>query len=526
MSCAWKIKIVSSLSQIIIMKCLLFVFYCFILILCLDFSTQSNILGLFPHPGFSHFKVFSPILLTLAERGHNVTTVTYIKNIKPHKNYHELLLEGGKGGTDVFNLEDHVPNRSLWTLFMEYYILHVEGQKSCEAFYNSPHVHEIIRRHSVTPYDMVILEFFNTDCYLGLAYLLQVPIVGLSSCALMPWHYARVALPDTPSYIQSEFIGFSEELNWQERLINFVQSTVLKILYRFTEWKDNEVIKRHLNLDVDVREIAKTTSLVFVNQHYSLSGSRPLSAQVKEIGGVHIPEEDKHQKIPKDIDEFLNSSNESVLFISFGSMLKGSTISKSKFDSIVAAFKKLNLRVIWRWDSGKAPLIESKFIFPKWTPQLNVLCHPKVNYFWGHGGLLGTTEAVYCGKPMVVTPFYGDQFLNGKAVENRRVGSILNYGEISEEKVLETLREIMRPRYTENSKALSNVFRNREVSPMSTAVWWIEHVLNEKMGTNLLQTKAVNMNWFIFYSLDSIALLILSALLPISIIYVVRIRFC
>ena len=61
--------------------------------------------------------------------------------------------------------------------------------------------------------------------------------------------------------------------------------------------------------------------------------------------------------------------------------------------------------------------------------------------------MLGTTEAVHCGKPLIVTPFYGDQFLNGKATENRKVGIVLNYETISEERVLEVLREIMRARY-------------------------------------------------------------------------------
>lgn len=35
-------------------------------------------------------------------------------------------------------------------------------------------------------------------------------------------------------------------------------------------------------------ELKKHTSLMFVNQHYSLSGSRPLSPAVIELGGIHI----------------------------------------------------------------------------------------------------------------------------------------------------------------------------------------------------------------------------------------------
>lgn len=39
------------------------------------------------------------------------------------------------------------------------------------------------------------------------------------------------------------------------------------------------------------RELAKQkTSLLFVNQHYSLSGAKPLSPAVIELGGIHIQE--------------------------------------------------------------------------------------------------------------------------------------------------------------------------------------------------------------------------------------------
>lgn len=37
-----------------------------------------------------------------------------------------------------------------------------------------------------------------------------------------------------------------------------------------------------------VSDLKKGTSLMFVNSHYSLSGSRPLSPAVIEIGGIHI----------------------------------------------------------------------------------------------------------------------------------------------------------------------------------------------------------------------------------------------
>lgn len=78
-----------------------------------------------------------------------------------------------------------------------------------------------------------------------------------------------------------------------------------------------------------------------------------------------------------------------------------------------------------------------------WLPQRDLLCHSKVKAFVSHGGLLGTTEAVYCGVPILVTPFYGDQFLNAAAIENRRFGVIVNFGDFDEPHLSKALRTIL-----------------------------------------------------------------------------------
>lgn len=55
-----------------------------------------------------------------------------------------------------------------------------------------------------------------------------------------------------------------------------------------------------------VAALAKETSLMFVNQHYSLSGSKPLSPAVIELGGIHIKEEAKPIKEVMSLKRKLN----------------------------------------------------------------------------------------------------------------------------------------------------------------------------------------------------------------------------
>lgn len=66
----------------------------FVAILSVSHSSAYRILGLFPHPAISHYRVFEPILHGLAKAGHNVTVFSHFpsKNIQP--NFTDILMPG------------------------------------------------------------------------------------------------------------------------------------------------------------------------------------------------------------------------------------------------------------------------------------------------------------------------------------------------------------------------------------------------------------------------------------------------
>jgi len=217
-------------------------------------ASAGNILAVFPHFGFSHFKVVQPLLSELAKRGHDVTVISYVKNPLAAQlpNYEELLTSDA--GEDLLSttinvvpLTEHTPTRSLKVLLLEYYSLFSEGQTTCGRLYSSGHVKTVMRRHQEKPYDLLLTEYFSTDCQLSIAKMLNLPIIGVSTCALMPYFYDRIDLPDTPAYVQSEFVGFAQPLTWDDRLLNFVQAKLLKLLYKVhTNRADKALIKHHL----------------------------------------------------------------------------------------------------------------------------------------------------------------------------------------------------------------------------------------------------------------------------------------
>lgn len=136
------------------------------------------------------------------------------------------------------------------------------------------------------------MEQFNADCMTGVAWKLNIPFIALSSCALMPWHYDRFGNPHIPSYIPSLFVGYDDKMTFAERVSNWFAVHVMKLLYSvYTDRTGNELMRKYIGDDVpDIKDLQKRTSLMFVNQHYSLSGPKPLSPQVIELGGIHIKE--------------------------------------------------------------------------------------------------------------------------------------------------------------------------------------------------------------------------------------------
>lgn len=59
--------------------------------------------------------------------------------------------------------------------------------------------------------------------------------------------------------------------------------------------------------------------------------------------------------------------------------------------------------------------------------------------------MLGTTEAMYHGVPMVGMPVFGDQPLNAAAVEESGLGVQIQVKDLTKEKLLEKFKTVLDP---------------------------------------------------------------------------------
>lgn len=63
--------------------------------------------------------------------------------------------------------------------------------------------------------------------------------------------------------------------------------------------------------------------------------------------------------------------------------------------------------------------------------------------FISHGGMFSTTEAIYCGVPILGIPLFGDQMINIKHSVSKGIAIEIPHKEITEEKVTTAIKQLI-----------------------------------------------------------------------------------
>lgn len=255
-----------------------------LLSLCVQSSLSANILAVFPHPGKSHFDVFETLVLELASRGHQVTVVSFYPQKVPVKNLTDisllneapLLLEIIKF-TDVMDIGP-IQN-FVWVNFI--------GADTCKTLLKSQPILDLVK--SGKKFDLLIVELFNSDCFLALSKIFSVPYIGFSSCNAFPHHNRRVANPDSLATVSNTFFPMSNKMSFMQRTLNVISTLGMQVAW--TQWyarAEQKIVKEVLGEDIDLERASSEMSLLLVNTHYSLQGPRPVVPGFIEVGGMHI----------------------------------------------------------------------------------------------------------------------------------------------------------------------------------------------------------------------------------------------
>ncbi|XP_030745755.1 UDP-glucuronosyltransferase 1-9-like [Sitophilus oryzae] len=471
-----------------------------------------NILVIFGHPGKSHYDVFKPLFQELGERGHHITIISHVATKGDIKNGKDVLLSN-KALQHVLDIKDFPGNRLQ--KYAEAHLIAYFAKHTCEPSLQSQSFQNFLREDN--QFDVILVEFFNSNCLYGLINKFRAPFIGLSSCSMMQWHAQWFGAPDNPSYIPSLYMAHAVPMTFLQRVENTLVYLAHKAWYKiFMEKPGTNLSKQYTGYEP---ADPYNASLYLLNTHHTLHGVRPLPPSIVEVGGIHVSSR-KINRLPAEIEEWINRSEAGLIYFSLGSLLKGYTFPSEQLEAFNKVFSELPHRVLWKWENETMTGKAQNVMTSKWTPQFDVLCHPNTKLFISHGGLLGTTEAVHCGVPVLVMPQFGDQPLNAEAMKAQGAGVLLRLQDATYQSIREAVKQALSPETARNAKELSARFRDRLVPPLDTAAFWVEHVARHR-GARHMRSAAVDMPLYQYLLLDVIGFLGALLLLYTYLVYLI-----
>ncbi|PIO66214.1 glycosyltransferase family 28 protein [Teladorsagia circumcincta] len=188
---------------------------------------------------------------------------------------------------------------------------------------------------------------------------------------------------------------------------------------------------------------------------------RPTANIVRYIGGlaVHPP-----KPLGKSLDAVLDERSTNVL-LSFGTISRAKDMPLWLKKDIVQAFSAFpNTTFIWKYeDENDSHLFKDhpNIHTMKWVPQSDLLGDKRLSAFITHAGMNSILEATFFGKPLVVVPLFGDQYLNAKNVERRGMAVMIGKNELNKDTLTAAIREVLS---TNSHSDFEYRFANQEMS--------------------------------------------------------------
>ncbi|CAG9767021.1 unnamed protein product [Ceutorhynchus assimilis] len=468
----------------------------------------------------SHTVMLKKIAKDLAEKGHNIDMVSHFPLEKPLERYIDINISNES--TILTNQLTINQMKSMTTKTKIMSIMEKVGLPACKLVFENPKLQQL--KKTKKKYDLLIAEFFATDCMLGWGWYFDVPTILVTSSYPKPSRVERFGLPESTGYIPTGFAqGFSTEMSLFDRIVNtwqYIEATY--VINSYNEIID-ETTRDFFGPEMpSLSDLAYNSSLLLMNTHFSIHFARPLVPNVVEVAGLHIEE-------PQPLNQ-IKQLKIRVIYFSMGSLLAIESFSIDSLQDIFDVFAPLPYKGIWRAKQEALPKnlnISKNVYFENWVPQLDLLCDSRVKLFISHGGMMSTQEAIYCAVPILGIPIFGDQFLNMKQIEDS--GNGLTIKDLSKRNLMSSIEELLHDsKYSNSAKEVSKLFKDRPMSAKDTAIYWIEYVLRHR-GAPKLQSYAKQLAWYQYYLLDLIAIvvciiftIILSLLLFIKRIFLSR----
>ncbi|XP_049938135.1 UDP-glucosyltransferase 2-like isoform X1 [Schistocerca serialis cubense] len=477
-------------------------------------TLSSRILFIQTSPSVSHAFPINKVIESLLRRGHHVTHISADLLETNHANYSTVSTRESYKFVEDFNISTMA---DTWPMLLaEAY--HEEGITMCHLQFNLPQMKEWLKKDE--KFDLVVTERLPFQCYYGLVHRAgRPPLVGIVTLpAMMPSHYT-IGNPTNPAYLPDVFVGLPDRMTFWQRLYNTYHYLRFMHYWFYTVLPEHEaVMRQYFGPDPpSVFETERNFSLLIVTAHFSSHYPRPNLPNVIELTGLHVETDTK--PLPQELQEFLDGAKHGAIYFSLGTNVRSSTLPPHTVQAFLEAFRELPQRIVWKWENGSLPWKPDNVLVGKWFPQQDILAHPNVKLYIMQGGLQSINEAAYRAIPLIAIPFFSDQTHNAAKIDFSGIGLRLCLKDITKESVLRSVQTVLgNPKYRENMKQYSILFREHRQHSVETAVWWLEYVIRHN-GAPHLRSAAVDLYWWQLLLLDVIGFLLLVVGFAVAVVY-------
>ncbi|XP_034253455.1 UDP-glucuronosyltransferase 2B15-like [Thrips palmi] len=491
----------------------------------LPVADSYRVLGFFPFNGRSHNIMFKALMEVLADNGHEVVQFSPFPQKTPRANYTDVDLS--KEFPSLVNSLTFEQMTSFSRFKIVELINNFAGPDLCRRVFETQHFKDVMSG-KYGKFDVVFTEIFGSDCWSVVAYKLNLPLISVVTAPDFAWMHERVGSVDNPSYIITPDEPVAGKMSFLERAMN-TYTYLMKRYKHKTILNDgaDAVVRQFFGADTPpINELVRRTSLVLVNRHVSVNPAVPVTPNVVHVGGLHLKDTKAERvsspRLEAGLRKWMDEAEHGVIFFTLGSLVRTSSLPKHTIQALLDAFGALPQRVLWKYEEDDLDL-PPNVRTASWLPQTDVLAHPKMVLFITHGGLMGTTEAVLLGVPMLGIPLFADQEPNVLGYQHLGIALHLPHTEMTKDNMLAAIHKLTdTDKYRKRAREVADLYLDRPRSAAAEALWWTEYVVRNK-GAPHLRPLGADMPLYQYLLLD-VAAVFLAAVLAVVLVPVLLVR--
>ena len=228
-------------------------------------------------------------------------------------------------------------------------------------------------------------------------------------------------------------------------------------------------------------------AVVLIQTIWGLDVTTPVYPNLVVTGPLLPPAADLRDRLKREHGElfkFLRDSPKGVVYVTTGSIV---TLHDWQVSVLYTGLKKTEYRVVWSLKEEKQKSLPIKddpnFFISKWTPQVELLQDPAVEAVITHCGWGGVLETLTAGKPIVAMPFFGEQPLNARLMQEYGVAELIGRiptqmwrggsnpyqeGWMTEETVASAVGKVMKKSFVQKSSTETD-----ESFACFAVLWWV-----------------------------------------------------